>query len=470
MNTGGNKNKTKFKTLSSWSLLLKDYKIFLMVYIFIVISFTDNTFSQNPIIMDQFTADPAARVFEGKIYVYPSHDILASPGKGRIGWFCMADYHVFSSDNLTDWRDHGVIVNQNNVPWVDSTSYSMWAPDCIFRNGKYYFYFPARSTEKDMRGGMEIGVAISDKPYGPFTPQSRPIKGVSGIDPNIFIDKDGQAYIYWAGRGGITGAKLNRNMLELASEPKAFGELPKGFKEGPFLFERKGIYYLTFPFVIDSTESLAYCMSDNPMGPFKYAGVIMDKSPTSCWTNHQSFINFKDQWFLFYHHNDLSPKFDKSRSVRIDSMFFNADGTIRKVIPTLRGVGFTDASKKIHIDRYSHKSEKGASIAFLDSLNTFEGWKTIFDTKDAWIQYNGIDFGKKSFTSVNVQTSSNAGGNLQLRLNSVDGPVVAKVYISQGEGWRTIKVPVTGLKHGIQNLVMSLTDNNPVEVDWISFE
>jgi len=448
---------------------MKNFKLYLLIIDFLILAFISNTFAQNPIIRDQFTADPSARFFEGKVYLYPSHDILAKEGRGHIGWFCMEDYHVFSSENLTDWKDHGIIVNQNNVPWVDSTTYSMWAPDCMYRNGKYYFYFPARTMEKDMRRGMAIGVAISDKPYGPFKPESKPIKGVFGIDPNIFIDKDGQAYLYWAGRG-ISVAKLKENMVEIADKPHVVEGLPEGFKEGPFMFERKGIYYLTFPFVIDSAESLAYCISNNPRGPFKYAGVIMDKSPTGCWTNHQSFINFKDQWYLFYHQNDLSLKFDKNRSVRIDSMFFNADGTIRKVIPTLRGVGLTDASKKIQIDRHNRKSDKGVSIAFLDTLNTFEGWKTILDTKSAWIQYNGVDFGEKSFTTVNARASSKTGGNLQLRLNSADGPVVAEAHIPKGEEWKTIKVPVTGLKQGVQNLVVSLNDNNPVEVDWISFE
>ena len=99
--------------------------------------------AQNPFITSQFTADPSARVFNGRVYVYPSHDIPCGPGRGRIGWFCMKDYHVFSSANLTDWTDHGVIVTQNKVPWVQPDSYSMWAPDCVLRNGKYYFYFPS---------------------------------------------------------------------------------------------------------------------------------------------------------------------------------------------------------------------------------------------------------------------------------------------------------------------------------------
>ena len=375
---------------------MKNYKLSLLVLNSLLLFSIRNTFAQNPIIMDQFTADPTARVFEGKIYVYPSHDILAVEGKGRVGWFCMADYHVFSSENLTDWKDHGVIVSQNKVDWVDSTSYSMWAPDCIEHNGKYYFYFPANKAVVDSNGrkGFGIGVAVADKPEGPYIPLPEPIKGAGGIDPNVFIDKDGQAYLYWA-MGNIVVAKLKDNMTELASEPQIIANLPqKGLKEGPFLFERNGIYYLTIPHVENKIERLEYAIGDNPMGPFKMAGVVMDESPMNCWTNHQSFIEYKGQWYLFYHQNAYSPKFDKNRSICVDSLFFNADGTMQKVIPSLRGVGVSKATNNIEIDRYSSKSDTGSSIAFLDSMNTFNGWKTILGNKNAWVQYNKVDFGK----------------------------------------------------------------------------
>ncbi|MBP6662686.1 MAG: family 43 glycosylhydrolase, partial [Paludibacter sp.] len=248
-----------------------------LVFGFAIILLSTNINAQNPIIRNQFSADPTARVFNGKVYLYPSHDIKTPEGKNlRKDWFCMADYHVFSSENLTDWTDHGVIVSQNKVKWVDSTSYSMWAPDCIERNGKYYFYFPANSNLVDANGrkGFGIGVAIADKPEGPYIPQDEPIKNVKGIDPNVFIDKDGQAYLYWS-QGNIYGAKLKGNMTELDSEPVIFQNLPvKGLKEGPFLFERNGNYYLTFPHVENKIERLEYAMGDNPLGPFKMAGVV----------------------------------------------------------------------------------------------------------------------------------------------------------------------------------------------------
>jgi GH43 family beta-xylosidase len=425
--------------------------------------------AQNPVIHDQFTADPSARVFGDSIYVYPSHDIAGIEGKGRKGWFCMEDYHVFSSANLTTWTDHGTILSQNKVNWVDSNKYSMWAPDCIFKNGKYYFYFPAIAKDTSYGKGFSIGVAISDYLYGPFIPESNPMKNVHGIDPCVFIDKEGKAYLYWAKRN-IYMAKLNENMTELASEPQIIGNLPeKGLKEGPFLFERNGIYYLTYPHVQNKSECLEYAMGNSPLGPFKVSGVIMDETNNGCWTNQQSIIKYKGQWYLFYHQNDLSPNFDKNRSIRIDSLFFNNDGTIRKVIPTMRGVGLTDASQQIQIDRYSLKSATGASIAFLDTLNTFIGWKTILDNNGAWLQYNAVDFGSKKWRKVQVKAFSPAGGLLQIRLDKKDGPLLSEVKIPKVKGWQTTDSDVSEFQPGVHNLFLLLKENNPIEIDWIGF-
>jgi hypothetical protein len=429
--------------------------------------------AQNPIIRNQFTADPTARIFNGKVYLFPSHDIKVPEGKNlKKDWFCMADYHVFSSENLTDWTDHGVIVSQEKVPWVDSTSYSMWAPDCIERNGKYYFYFPANKNTVGPNGrkGFGIGVAVADKPEGPYIPQPEPIKGIFGIDPNVIIDKAGQAYIYWS-MGNIFVAKLKENMLELDSEPLAIPNLPsKGLKEGPWVFERNGIYYLTFPHVENKIERLEYAMGNNPMGPFKMTGVIMDESPLNCWTNHHSTIEKDGQWYLFYHQNEYSPKFDKNRSACIDSLFFNIDGTIQKVTPTFRGVGLTNATGKIDIDRYSGKSESGASIALLDTVNTFTGWKAILDKPGAWIQYNSVDFGSKGLKSVRVNASSKTGGTIEIRLNRTDGPVLAWVKLRKGEVWQISKAKVAGLPMGVANLVVISKSESPVLIDWMQFE
>lgn len=425
--------------------------------------------AQNPFITNQFTADPTARVFGGRVYVYPSHDIPCGPGRGRIGWFCMEDYHVFSSANLTDWTDHGVIVTQNKVPWVQPDSYNMWAPECVERGGKYYFYFP--STPRDTTGGkgFRIGVAVADKPTGPFVPQPAPIAGVRGIDPNVLIDRDGQAYLYWS-QGNIYGAKLEANMRELASEPQTLGELPtQGLKEGPYVFERNGIYYLTYPHVANKTERLEYATSTSPLGPFTVRGVIMDESPTGCWTNHHSITQFQNQWYLFYHHNDLSPKFDKNRSIRIDSLAFAADGSINKVQPTLRGVGLTNARQKIQLDRYSRLSAQGAAIAFLDTAATFRGWKTRL-APGGWVQYNGVDFGQRPLRTAVLRAVSTTGGTVQLRLDNAQGPVLATVAVPKGGSWQEVKAPLSIFKPGPHTLVATLSSGAAVEIDWASFE
>ncbi len=437
-------------------------KIYRFLALSFVIFLTNAAFGQNPIIRDQFSADPTARVFNGKVYLYPSHDIPAPPDKNlRKNWFCMEDYHVFSSENLTDWTDYGVIVTQTKVPWLTHINYDMWAPDCVFKNGRYYFYFPV---------GGKIGIATADKPEGPYTVLDKPVAGIGGIDPCVLIDKDGQAYIFTAmGRIGV--AKLKDNMTEVDSVPRTIANLPaKGLIEGPFAFERNGKYYLTYPHVENKIERLEYAMSDSPMGPYKPVGVIMDESRSGCWTNHQSIVQYNGQWYLFYHDRDYSPRFDKNRSVRIDSLFFNADGTIRKVIPTFRGVGLTPASDNIQIDRYSALSGNGASIAFLDSLNTFGGWKTIFNSKDAWVKYNSVDFGKKKTKILQVRAMSETGGTLQFRLDNLNGPVVAKITIPKTAGWDIIKAPVSGIRSGVHNLVASLIGDQTVEVDWVSFK
>jgi len=441
-----------------------------LFFVVVVLFITNILFAQNPIVRTQYSADPSARVFGNRVYLFPSHDILATPGKGRVGWFCMEDYHVFSSADLTDWTDHGMIVTQNKVPWVRPDSYSMWAPDCIERNGKYYFYFPTSAKDTVTYGrGFTIGVAVASKPEGPYIPESTPIKGVRGIDPNVFIDKDGQAYLYWSA-GNIYAAKLKENMTELASEVFTLKDLPtKGLKEGPYLFERNGIYYLTFPHVENKTERLEYFIGDNPLGPFKTGGVIMDESESGCWTNHHSVIQFKNQWYLFYHDKNYSPNFDKARSVRADSLFFNSDGTIKKVIPTLRGVGITNASSQIQIDRYSAKGNN-VSIDFLDTMNRFQGWKTIFTKANGWIQYNGVDFGKKSFKSISLRSIAASGGVLEIHSGSSNGPLIAEIKIPKNTDWKVIKTQVKKTASGVQNLFVVSKDNNQTEVDWIKFE
>ncbi len=446
--------------------------------------------AQNPIIRDQYTADPAARVFNNKVYLYPSHDILPPEGQ-RQDWFCMEDYHVFSSENLTDWTDHGVIVTQNKVPWVKPNSYSMWAPDCVERNGKYYFYFP--SAPKDGRG-FGIGVAIADRPEGPFVCEPEPIKGISGIDPCVLQASDGNAYIFW---GPGRCAKLKPNMKELADDtPKEkvkWGDrefemmgvnclkgLPSRQAEGPFAFEYNGNYYLTYPYVREKTEVLAYAMSKNPMGPYEYKGLIMAEQPNGCWTNHHSIVNYKGQWYLFYHHNYFSPRDDKRRSACIEKLFFNADGTIQEVKQTMRGVGINKATEKIEIDRYSTASSD-VTTALIDTINTFRGFQATLPAKGSWLCYADVDF--NPIIDAYLVVNAKAGGNTEfcIREKNAKGKVIARVPMNvitqmgqfrrdQSGQWLTQTVNLEYVPKGVTDLCVTCEGDAEVSINWVQFK
>lgn len=434
---------------------------------FLVLSFS---YGQNPLIMDQFTADPTARVFNGKLYVYPSHDIIPPQGEGRAEWFNMADYHVFSSENLTQWEDHGVILSQKDVPWGDPSAYSMWAPDIMERDGTYYFYFPNKRKEAaEGEGGFSIGVAISDTPEGPFTAHPTPIEGVEGIDPNVLIDKDGQAYLYWS-QSKIYGAKLKDNMLELDSDPKTFTELPqKGHMEGPFVFQRNGVYYMTYPHVANKTERLEYAISDHPLGPYNHKGVIMDESASGTWTNHHSITEYKGQWYLFYHDNDLSPDFDKTRSIRADSLFFEDNGTIKKVVPTKRGIGVTSAYDQIQFDRYSSKSDSGAQSIYLNKEDPFKGWMLVFTDSDPQVRYNTVDFGKFAPKEMLVNINVVQSNDMSIELRDTTGNIIAKSALENTGGFKQITIPVADKITGVKDLILQVTGKGTVKIDWIQF-
>ena len=498
-----------------------------LLILFLVCHLSQSLFAQNPIIRDQFTADPTARVFNGKMYLFPSHDIPAPDDYERKDWFCMADYHVFSSDNLTEWTDHGVIVSQENVPWGNPKGYSMWAPDCVEKNGKYYFFFP--DAPGGGQRGFGIGVAVADRPEGPYTVMPEPVKGTFGIDPVVLQTSKGETYIFWAG-GRLMGAKLNDTMTAVEGEPvEVSAPLPKGFKEGPFAFEKDGKFYLTYPWVEDKTETLAYAMSDNPLGPYEFKGKIMEQSPTGCWTNHHSLVEFKGQWYLFYHHNDYSPNFDKLRSARIDSLFFNADGTIQPVRPTLRGVGLSDARKPIQIDRYSEISAEGVAMDFIckdkngniptDSLRRFEGWQLTYTGTEAYSTYNKVDFGQSPATTVTIRvkapkgailtisdltskmpqrkwrprpaSSQNQGKNGKNSGKKVSKaeikrqeaafkawmdeqqrtwPVIANITVPSSDDFILVTVPLNKSPKGVIDIKVQSKDGREVSVDWIGFD
>lgn len=289
--------------------------------------------AQNPFITHMFTADPSARVFDGRLYVYPSHD------RDSATWWDMEDYHVFSTADMKHWTDHGKALDIADITWADKYA---WAPDCIERNGKYYFYFP---TDQ-----FHIGVAVSDKPYGPFKDElgkpliSKDSKGVvcerDFIDPVPFIDDDGQAYLFM-GQHTVNAIKLNEDMMSYDGDVHII-EGADFFFEAAWVHKYKGKYYLSY----SGQGQIKYAMSDNILGLYKYMGVILDK--VNSGTNHHSIVEYKGQWYLFYHNADLAyekfgdtlPKkiLQKRRSLCVDYLQYNDDGTIKQVQQTKEGV------------------------------------------------------------------------------------------------------------------------------------
>ncbi len=287
----------------------------------------------NPFATHHYFADPSAHVWNGRLYVYPSHDI--DPPRG-----CdlMDRYHVLSTDDMVNWTDHGEFMRASDVPWGRPEGGFMWAPDCAFKDGKYYFYFPHPSLSR-WNDSWLIGVAVSDRPDGGFKNVGT-IPGLGGfamIDPCVFTDTDGQSYIYAGGGAKMVGAKLKPNMVELDGEAKPMVGL-EDFHEGPWVFRRGDWYYLMYP---DNHEEPGiggqnrqhYCMSRNPLGPWEHRGIILES--TGCDTSHGSIVEYKGQWYLFYHNRVLSGR-GNLRTLCYDKLYFNDDGTIRPVTQTRR--------------------------------------------------------------------------------------------------------------------------------------
>jgi len=300
-------------------------KIFILVAVF-AFSFIGCFAQKNPFITHMYTADPSAHVWKGRLYVYASHDV--DPPRG-----CdlMDKYHVFSTKDMKNWKDHGEILNSSQVSWGRPEGGFMWAPDCAYKKGTYYFYFPHPSGT-DWNKTWKIGVATSKKPASDFTSQGfiPDVGGFAMIDPCVFVDDDKQAYLVYGGGNKCQGGKLKDNMIEIDGTMQAMTGL-QDFHEAAWLFKRNGIYYLTYADNNRRENQLRYAMSKNPLGPWEYKGVYLE--PTGCDTSHGSVVEFKGQWYAFYHNKSISGK-GNLRSICVDKLYFNPDGTIQKVIQT----------------------------------------------------------------------------------------------------------------------------------------
>ena len=315
-----------------------------------------------PLVTHIYTADPSAHVFEGRLYIYPSHDIdSGAPFDDEGGHFGMEDYHVLRMDTPDgETTDCGVALHVRDVPWA---AQQMWAPDAASRDGRYYLYFPA----KDRQGMFRIGVAASHRPEGPFTAEPAPMEGTYSIDPAVYEDDDGTHYLYF---GGIWGGQLQKyrdnrydaaheeptgdapalgprvgrldaSMTRLAEptreiiildehgQPLRADDHARRFFEGPWLHKYQGRYYLSYS--TGDTHLLCYAIGDSPYGPFTYGGVIL--TPVVGWTTHHSICAFEGQWYLFYHDAVLSGGVTHLRSVKCTPLHMNADGSIRTIDP-----------------------------------------------------------------------------------------------------------------------------------------
>ncbi|OXA99012.1 alpha-N-arabinofuranosidase [Flavobacterium oncorhynchi] len=315
-----------------------------------------------PLVSHMYTADPSAHVFNGKIYIYPSHDIDAGiPFNDNGDHFGMEDYHVFSMEDISsEVVDNGVALHVDDVAWAEK---QMWAPDAAYKNGKYYLYFPAKRAN----GIFQIGVAIADSPVGPFVPEKDAIKGSYSIDPAVFEDEDGKHYIYfggiWGGQlqkyrnniynenneepsanekalGGVV-ALLRDDMLEFAEEPKEIkildengneilaGDNDRRFFEASWVHKYKEKYY--FSYSTGDTHFICYAIGDNPYGPFTYQGRILN--PVVGWTSHHSICEVEGEWYLFYHDSSLSKGVTHLRSMKVTKIDYLEDGSIITIDP-----------------------------------------------------------------------------------------------------------------------------------------
>ena len=285
----------------------------------------------NPVITSIYTADPSAHVWEdGRLYIYASHDM--DPARG-----CdlMDRYHVFSTEDLVNWTDEGEILSSADVAWGRPEGGFLWAPDCAYRNGIYYFYYPHPSGS-NWNDTWKIGVATSRKPASEFVDQGymAGLGGFSLIDPCVFVDDDGSAYLYYGGGGMCKGGLLGDDMLSITGEMSDMEGLVD-FHEATWVFKRKGLYYLTYADNREGQNEMQYAVSAHPLGPWTPKGIF--QGPTGCSTTHGSVTEFKGQWYLFYHNQAISDQ-GNLRSVCIDLLHFNEDGTIQPVVQTLEGV------------------------------------------------------------------------------------------------------------------------------------
>ena len=422
-----------------------------------------NVNAQRPIIQTKYTADPAPMVYNDTVFLYTTHDEDDAEG------FKMQDWLLYTSTDMVNWTDHGVVASLKSFDWVKRDN-GAWAEQVVERNGKFYMYCPIH--------GNGIGVLVSDSPYGPFKdPLGKPLvwqkEHWDDIDPTVFIDEDGQAYMYW-GNPNCYYVKLNEDMISYSGDIVKLKETPEYYQEGPWFYKRNGHYYLAFASTC-CPEGIGYAMSDSPTGPWKTKGYIMRPTERTRG-NHPGIMDYKGKSYVFGLNYDLlkleTNTHYERRSVSVAEMHYNEDGTIQEVPywadTKLEQIGTFNPFRKVEAETmawgYGLKTAPNAdkSLSVVDVNN------------GEYICVRGVDFGKNKARRFEVSALPLEGGNLKIRLDAPDGKIVGNVNIPQGN--ETSKYELYSCEvnavSGIHDLYLSFEGENNkdlFELDYWKF-
>jgi len=441
--------------------------------------------AQNPIVQTCFTTDPAPMVSGDRLYVFTGHD------EDKADFFWMNEWRLFSTTDMVNWTDHGCPLSQCDFKWADDRA---WAPQCIERNGKFYFYIPIHSK---LSGGMAIGVAVADKVTGPYKDAlGKPLYEDGKwdhIDPTVMIDKDDQAYIYW-GNPKLYSAKLNEDMISLGSEVKCDTQV-KRYTEGPWIFRQReltkaekknkkefdssknsawGKYFMIYA-AGGVPECIAYSESDSPQGPWTYVDEIMPQdNGTKSFTNHSGIVEFKGHNYFFYHTGVLPGGGGFGRSVSVEEFQWQKDGRIPRIKFTEEGVNPIGTLNPFN-------RTEAETIAFSKGLRTEWNLKQnrVFVSdihNEDWLKVREVEFGNNEAKGIEMYAASALqGGTVEVHLDSLKGQMIAKVDVPQTGGWEewelsTAKVSesVSG-KHDVFFLFKGLKGCKLFNLDWWKF-
>ena len=386
--------------------------------------------ADNPIVQTMYTADGAPLVFNDTFYMFTGHD------EGNSGFYSMNDWRCFSTTDMQNWTDLGSPLAYTDFSWAKGEA---WAAQCVERNGKFYYYV----TVTCKTGGRAIGVAVADKPEGPYKdaigkPLVGPMDGMKCIDPTVFIDDDGQAYLYF-GNGELRYVLLNSDMISCKGEPAVIntknGTFGAAFDEAPYLYKRGGKYYMIY--ASDwLPQKVSYSVSDSPTGPWTFGKVIMQHQGGNCGTNHPGIIDYKGKTYLTYHDGNLPGGGDYARSECVDEIIWNADGSMQEVKRTKTG-----PSQIEPLDAYMRNEAE--TICFSSGLKTEKcgaGGINVCDINNGeYIKVAGVDFGTGAKSFEVSASSAGSGGKLEIHLDNKDGKIVGTCDIGSTGDWQKWK-------------------------------